>query len=404
MVTLTGLGLNLSGIIVDAAGALTDDRGAGPALDRRVRARRGHCCSDWPSRSPRRSSSPRSSSRRRSRASAWPTRALHVRLLLRGALRGEPADRARCGRGRRHHRRQRAADDDADAASTRCRRSSCRSPFVLTASGERAARPGARSREVLSRPRCPRARRRRAGRRHRRLAAADRPAGPSAPSASPAALLLLYLERVPVVAGLGCPGRSPSACTCCGRSHACVTPQQPLPHVNSPSRASMTTMRTPTLRPAAARPRARARADRRPAAAASRTTTAAKPAAAARRPAVDRHRQHHRRLLPARRRVRPGHRRSTGTRRPRGDRCLGGEHPAATRRRQRHRLHAGRHGGGRRQRRGQLRRKPQPVAALAGIYTELHAGRRPHGPGHRLVADMKGKRGLDRLPRTRAPR
>ena len=118
-----------------------------------------------------------------------------------------------------------------------------------------------------------------------------------------------------------------------------------------------------------------------------------------------RHRQRHRRLLRARRRagaadLRQHH--AQGDRRR--DRRVGAEHPAAGRRRVRHRVLAGRHGG----RRGRAAQgaftEPQQVQALARIYSNythvvVPAAVRDHHDGR-----LPGQADLHRLARSRAPR
>ena len=107
VVSLTGLGLKLAGLIVDLAGGsltltaiFSADRRADPrprgAGDGELHHRRRR----------RRAGADRA--RRRG------LRRLHVHLLLRGAERGEPADRAVAVRRGGDHRRQQLQDDDAD--------------------------------------------------------------------------------------------------------------------------------------------------------------------------------------------------------------------------------------------------------------------------------------------------
>ncbi len=106
VVSLTGLGLKLAGLIVDLAGgslALTAVLSAvavlilGLAVPVTASFIIAAAVVAPGARRPRRRG----------------LRRLHVHLLLRGAQRGEPADRALGLRGRRDHRRQRLQDDDA---------------------------------------------------------------------------------------------------------------------------------------------------------------------------------------------------------------------------------------------------------------------------------------------------
>ena len=170
VISLTGLGLELSSIIVDAAGgslALTADL----LRDRRA---------DPGPRDPghgvvhHRRGRHRAGARRAGRRGL---RRLHVRLLLRGAERGQPADRAVGIRRGGHHRRRRHADDDADVPLHAA--GLPRAVRLRAVAQRRGAAAGGQRRHRAARHRRERGRRRGAGDRAGRLAARPgRAAGP----------------------------------------------------------------------------------------------------------------------------------------------------------------------------------------------------------------------------------
>src|SRR5918994_5602064 len=125
---------------------------------------------------------------------------LHVHLLLRGAVRGEPAHRPVVGGGGRHHRRGRVQDDDADPA---LHPAGVPGPLRLRAQPQRrgAAAPGADPGHRLDAGRG-RGRGGRPGRGHRGWLL-----GPARPAervlAGLAAPFLLYLEPLTIAIGAG---------------------------------------------------------------------------------------------------------------------------------------------------------------------------------------------------------
>ncbi len=128
VVTLTGLGLKFSSIVIDfAGGSSAADRalhGAGRLDHRPRRAGDGvlhHLCGD------------RGAGDDQARRAGL--RRAHVHLLLRGALRSVAADRAVAVRGRGDHRRRSRTRRRCRPGSTRCRRSWCRSRSCSTPDG-----------------------------------------------------------------------------------------------------------------------------------------------------------------------------------------------------------------------------------------------------------------------------
>ena len=172
VVSLTGLGLKASSLIVGAAGGirgpcrdLLGRRGARPGAGRAGDGVVHHLGGD------RRPGPDRARGRRGSR--------LHVHLLLRRPVRGEPADGAVVGGGGRHHRRGRVQDDDADAA---LHPAGVPGPLRLRAQPQRrgAAAPGADPRRRLDAGRLGGGGGR-PGRGHRRVAARPGPAARAGP-------------------------------------------------------------------------------------------------------------------------------------------------------------------------------------------------------------------------------
>ena len=194
VVTLTGLGLNLSGIIIDVAGGslflcallaaiavlLLGPRGAGHRL---VHHRRGDRVAG--------------ADEARRRAAGG----LHVHLLLRGPVRGEPADRAVGRRRRGDHGRQRLPHDDADLE---VHAAGLPRPVRVRAHRQRrrAAAAGLGRHGRCSPSRSPRSRSRGSRWRPARGCSARRGC-PSGVLCGAAGLVLLYLEPLWIGIGLG---------------------------------------------------------------------------------------------------------------------------------------------------------------------------------------------------------
>ena len=108
---------------------------------------------------------------------------------------------------------------------------------------------------------------------------------------------------------------------------------------------------------------------------------------------VDRHRRNGRRLLPVRRRPREGPQREPSWRsgHGRGDRCVGRQPQADSRRPRRHRVHARRHAGRRRRGRGAFEGRPVPAASLAVLYSNYTHLVTSADSGILSVADLRGK-------------